>query len=422
MPPGPVVRAIGTSLWAVWPEDRISLEFSRISEHTETVTAELQVVAEAIGEVLWTRFNLLAQTARGQVAKACAAVDARDEWSRLIDASCKAIVRALRAGSPPVALEAVEPIPEWVAERWLVRDLIPRQQITVLYAEGGSMKSWLALATAVAGIQGHALSSSWVVGPIRRALYLDWESSLEDHAARLWALTAARETLLAGSILYHRLHRALTDHVDQVSTLVDREGIDFVITDSLGAAAGSEPETNDAALRTFGALRSIKSTHLVLAHVSKAMADIEGPRRPFGGVYVVNTARSTIEARRAESAEAEDTATVTLYHRKSNAGKLAKPIGLAFAWDDAGRVVITGARADLAAASLTARVIQALRDGQSSAKAIAEDLGTTPNAVRTILGRLEKRNTVAQQSATLSGRGQEVQWFLIDTKRNTEEL
>jgi len=53
----------------------------------------------------------------------------------------------------------------------------------------------------------------------------------------------------------------------------------------------------------------------VLAHVSKAHAEADGPRRPFGGVYVVNTARSTIEARRVDDAD-DARLVVTTFQRK----------------------------------------------------------------------------------------------------------
>lgn len=409
----PTLKPLGSALFVVWP-DVAALEFSRIAEHTETVTAEVTVVSQPLGEVAWSRLNLLAGQARKGLADACLKTVAEQDWHAIVDRSCKLVLRHLRAGAPPVPLDAKEPAPDWVTDRWLVPALIPREQISVLYADGGSGKSWLALALAVSGLLGHPLSSTWSVGALRRVLYLDWESDVADHQERLWRLTAGLEPVAPGRILYHRLHRPLTDHVDQLRAEVDREGIDLVITDSLGAACGSEPETNDAALRTFGALRAIPCTHLVLAHVSKAMADAEGPRRPFGGVYVVNTARSTIEARRVDDGDA-DSLTVTLHHRKTNAGRLAKLSALTFSWaQDTGYVHVNGGTPDMAGASLPVQILDALKRGAGSATVIAEQIGSPPGTVRSILNRLEKRNKVTRIGDSGHGRSKETQWGLRD--------
>src|SRR3990167_2950030 len=416
----PTVKAIGTSLWVVWLEDQLTLEFSRIAEHTETITAELQVVTQATGEVTWTRFNLLAQTARGQVAKACAAACARDDWARIVDGSGKAVVRALRAGSPAIELVAKAPEPEWVADRWLVPDTIARGQINVLYGAGDSGKSWLALAAAPAGIHGHRLSSRWVVGPLRRVLYLDWESDADDHAHRLWALTDAREGVPPGTILYRRMGRPIGDAIDQVATEVAAKGVDLVITDSLGAASGADPETNEATLRTMRALRVVEATHLVLGHCSKGQLEQEGPRRLFGGIYNELTARCMIELRRRDDGDGEEETrriVQDLYVRKNNLGRKAPPSALEFTWNDH-HVHVRGMEADLSAAGIPTQILAILRHGPSSVSAIAERIGADATPIRVALNRLENRNKVIRLSVSGGARGKETQWGLIDAKRS----
>lgn len=418
----PELLAVGSAFWVVWKDKQITLEFSRIAEHTETLTAEVSVIShDVVGEVAWSRINLLAGQARAGLAKACIAMLAETDWAYIVERSCRLVLRHLRAGQPPVHLRAIEPLPEWVADRWLIPHLCPRNQITVLYGDGGQGKSWLALALAVSGLLGHPLSPVWTVGTLRRVMYLDWESAVEDHQERLWRLTTALEALAPDAILYHRLHRPLTDHVDQLAAEVDKEHVDLVITDSLGAACGSEPETNDAALRTMGALRSIGSTSLVLAHVSKAMTETTGPRRPFGGVYVVNTARSTIEARRMDADE-ETTLTVTLHHRKSNAGRLARTSALQFAWEDSGAVTVMGVKPDIADSSLNTRILAILSyiaDDAKSSKAIAVELKAPHDSVTRALRRLKEAGTVCE-TRTGGGRGKESLWIHVDTTRTEE--
>ena len=104
----------------------------------------------------------------------------------------------------------------------------------------------------------------------------------------------------------------------------------LVTADSLGPACGAEPESADAAIRTLNALRSITPAKLVIAHVSKVMADQRGAARPFGSVFVQNLPRNVWELRKGEDEETENILTVGLYHRKSNLGRLSSPFGLQF--------------------------------------------------------------------------------------------
>ena len=87
--------------------------------------------------------------------------------------SCLRVIGAERMGQPAVLLRDVpKPSPD---QTWLVHGLpILREQPMILFGDGGSGKSLLALA--VAG----ELSQRGV-----SALYADWETSCEDHRDRL---------------------------------------------------------------------------------------------------------------------------------------------------------------------------------------------------------------------------------------------
>jgi hypothetical protein len=403
----------------VWPND-ITVQCSRVAEHTETITAELSVVSQAVGEVHWSRLNLLAATARAQLAKACTSAHDIADWQHIIDRSCRALVRHIRAGTPSVPLVAKPPEPEFVADRWLVDHILARRQINVLYGPGDVGKSWLALALALSGLQGYALSSRWTVGPIERVLYLDWESDQDDLERRLWALTAAREPLQAGAISYRKMRRPITDVVDDIETEVAREKIDLVITDSLGAASGVEPESNDAALRTMRALRQIEATHLVLGHTSKASLELDGPRSIFGGYYNTLTARCTVEVRRRDDGD-RDALTLDLHPRKNNLGPKMPVSALAFRWSG-DQVLVSGVEADLTGAPLPVQIADLLkRRGTESVAAIAECLASSEGTVRSALNRMEKRGNVRRISEASSGRGEKVIWGLVDRKRGNDD-
>lgn len=412
-----VVRPIGSAVWVVAQEQDVTLEFSRITEHRDSLNAEVTVVAQAIGEVGWTRLNLLAARTRQEFARQLGETAPMTEWPGLIEAACKGVVKHLRAGQPPVVLLPEEPAPG----AWLVPGLIPRGKVTVVYADGGTGKSLLALALGVAGLSGHALSPRWAVGPLTRVLYLDWEDDVATHQARLWLLTRYREEPPPGSILYRQLHRPLTDHADELQAVVAREAVDLVICDSLAPACGPEPEGADAATRTMMAFRALApATILCLAHVSKAAVESTGPSKPFGSVHVANLARSTIEVRAEEMAGESREVLMSLYHRKCNIGPRASASALAFTFEpDGGGIVVRGERADTARSSLPEQILDALKAGKLTATVLAEEIGASPHSVRTTLGRMENRNKVVRLTASLGGKNNKTEWGLVDENRNT---
>lgn len=412
-----VVKPIGSAVWVVAQEQDVTLEFSRITEHRDAINAEVSVVSQTVGEVGWTRLNVLAARTRNEFARQLAETAPVAEWAPLIEAACKALVKHLRAGVPPVALLPEPPSPG----AWLVDGLIPRSKVTVMFADGGTGKSLLALAIATAGLSGHALSSRWAVGPLARVLYLDWEDDRVTHAARLWSLTRYREEPPAGTILYRQLHRPLTDHADELQAVVAREGVDLVICDSLAPACGPEPEGADAATRTMMAFRALTpATILCLAHISKQAVESSGPSKPFGSVFVGNLARSTIEVRGEETTGESREALLSLYHRKCNVGPRASASALAFTFEPDGGIVIRGEMADAGRSTLPEQIMTILKDGKQSVAAIADETGASPATVRSALTRMEKRGSVVRLSVAEPGRGKEHEWGRADTKRGTE--
>jgi len=421
MSPGPEVKAIGSSVFVVYPASEscagITLEFARLVDHKDTLTAEVTITSLFAGELAWARVNLVSVQGRNALAKAADEVSPEAPWRPIVDQACRLVAKHVRKGQPAVPLTATAPN----GHRFLVDGYLPLGQISVLYADGGSGKSLLALALAVSGILGHPLSRRWAVGPISRCLYLDWESDQQTHAERLWGLTSHREPVPEGAILYRRLWRPFTDHLDDIQGEVARHAADLVIIDSLAPAAGPEPESGDASVRTLSALGSLlPATVLVIAHVSKAHAESGGRTRIYGSVFNSNLARSTVEVSLNEGLSGDQRLAVTLTHTKNNLGPKVRPSALAFEWDTDGHISIMGTEPDQSRASLPDQVLTAMTQrGLKSATALSEDTGISPASVRQILHRLEKRDMIERESATGTGRGHETQWRVIDRKRDT---
>lgn len=418
----PALQAIGSSVFVVYPASEacagISLEFARIVDHKDTLTAEVTITTIGAGEVAWSRVNLTSAQGRNALSKTANDKSPEAPWPDVVNNACRMVARHLRAGEPALELVAVAATTQ---DAYLIPGLVPKHKTTILFGDGGSGKSLLALATALYGVLGHPLSARWTVAPIGRALYLDWESDRQDHEGRLWGLTRGLEEAPPGRLYYRRFHRPLTDHLDAVQADVARLGVDFVVCDSLGAAGGDEPESADAAIRTLMALRSLDVTVVAVAHVSKMMADSGAPARPFGSVYVANLARSTIEARRQETAGDDRELVISLYQRKSNTGPLSKPSALGFAFDHDGKISCHSAQVDMTRASLPARILDELRAGEKNAQELAEAMDATVGAVRARLGDLKNARKVIQLGDHLPGRGKKGMWGLPLTKRTADE-
>ena len=404
--PAPVLKSVGDSLFVIFDADR-TLEFSRLVESKDTVTAELVVVEQ--GLVLhWARINLVSTVSRDSLSKRLEADLPGVPWKTIVEQACRLVVQHLRRGEPAVPLEPRLPRPS----RWFVDPYIPAGEVTVLYGDGGAGKSLLALALAVSGLLGHPLTPVWAAAPLERVLYLDWESDAQTHGERLHALTHRRELVTPGAILHRRLWRPLTDTLDVVRSDADTHRAELIICDSLGAACGSEPESADAAVRTLMALRSLRGTKLVIAHVSKASADLNRSR-PYGSVYVANLARSLIEARRVEGL-GDQTVSVSLYHRKTNAGRIGAASAVTFRWDDDDSVAVYSGRPDLLSAGLPVQILDALLSGHKTVGTLAQELGTSEQSVRKTMGRLLEAHRVVRMDELggHGGRGREAQWGL----------
>lgn len=291
------------------------------------------------------------------------------------------------------------------------------------YLAGGlwhhnSGKSLLALAIAAAGILGHALSPRWRVGPVRRALYLDWESDRQTHAERLWGLTSHREAPPADAILYRRLWRPLTDHLDAIRADAARHEADLVIVDSLAPACGPEPESGDASVRTLSALGALlPATILVVAHVSKTSGDGGGRTRIYGSVFNTNLARSTVEVKLDEARSADHRLAMSLRHDKSNLGPKVKPSALTFEWDEAGHILVSGGEVSSSIKSLPDRIADAIRGGRRSAHDIAEEVGRPVNEIRARLADSRGARWDSFAEPDTNGHRAKVLWGLVERQR-----
>lgn len=230
-------------------------------------------------------------------------------WSDLLEEFRQRVMAAERIGEPAVLLrDMARPTAEEEISVHGIRLL--RRHPVILFGDGGSLKSYLAL---------------WQAGTLAlngvRVLLADWELSGEDHRDRLERLFGSDMP----DVLYARCDRPLTSEADRLRRIVADEHVEYLIVDSIVFALNGPPESAEVAGEYFRALRRIGVGSLSIAHITKAAENSD--QKPFGSTFFHNGARSTFYIKRSDDAASDDHVTIGVFQRKGNLGPLAHPVG-----------------------------------------------------------------------------------------------
>jgi len=396
----PEVRRDGDTWTLTWPDLGIGFGLERLKDISDGLRAELTVesiMPGANGRLAGpVHLNLLSARSQTETAnklekRANGAVGAID-WDQMVTYACAVVAKQYRAPAPTVDLAAVEELDE---VEYLIPGLIPMGETTVLYGDGESAKSLMALRIAYSVALKQALP--WNAWPTCQGavLYLDWETNPRTVALRLRRIAQA-ERCAAPTIHYRQCFRSLSDELPSIREEISKNTITLVIVDSIGFAATGALTEDETARAAMNALRNMSpATRLVIAHVSRESAlQTKGKVKPFGSAFFWNAMRSGIEVRRAEDEPDGDVMHLGLYHWKANDGEHHKPIALRVGFDGP-RGAIAFDQSDIqevpdlaARTSLSVRIRAALVRGALDTKSLADELDEQENAVRTTLGRM----------------------------------
>jgi hypothetical protein len=359
----------------------IVLEIDRLRRQRHELIGELTVRADIAGArtidgvLSVADFNLSMSRAREERARLLEqrASTKNVDWYDGLEQLCQRVLAAERAGEPAILLHDA-PLPDRANDALNVHGLaMPRRHPSILFGDGGSMKSYVMLL-----IGGELAKRGLRVG------FFDWELDAPDHRERL-------ERLFGNGLprlWYARCERPLIYEADRLRRIVKAESLDYALFDSVGFACSGAPESAEAALGYFQAVRQlgpIGSLHC--AHITKTEG---GDQKPFGSTFWHASARATWFIRPSEESR-EGVLSIGVFPRKSNLGPLRSPVGFEIEFSNDRT---TFRRIDLANVpdlavrmSIMQRVNSLLRSGPKTRAEIAEHIGGKPDSIKKSIDR-----------------------------------
>lgn len=402
--PGIAARRIGEDYeFAMRPsvednEETILVIFSRLREHSGNPQADVAAWWSLNGKVppnalplfqdrIWISAGRDRERLAGRLARF---VKKQAPWAEWVEAICFATLRDWERGEP---IQRLADVPVSVTLPYLIAPLLPEGEITLLYGDGESGKSLLAMFVAVAVATGATLPHMQLCGTPAPVLYLDWETNAQIAARRLQRICNGFQIAVPTQIFYRRMARGLYDDLRSTKAEADRTNAALIIIDSIAPACGGSPSKEELIVPFFNAVRSLGRTALLISHISKMEAGLSGDKAtPIGSIFSRNLARQTWLMRRADSDGDSRSIFVGIFHTKSNEERRLRPFGLRFSFSENATQIGSVAPEDVPALADhlpgSVRVRALLSNGARTVQEIAADLNMAESTVRGLLARM----------------------------------
>ena len=374
-----------------WVVDDYGLRFQFRGVYSEKagLHSELQILKDYDGEfrnVYWADLNLSAQRSKTMLANLMAKrVNTVPDWEALVEMLCHKTANEFRKPSEAVWIGDTEQ-PPITYRLW---PIAPMGEPSMIFGEGGSGKSYLALVMCVAihfGIQ-----TAGLVPTKGRVMYVDYETSQDIMERRVRKIARSLGLPLdAPMLLYYRGTQSLVKELASIKSNISNNDIDHLIIDSASLAVGGKLEDTEAVGAMFAGLRSLNIASTLISHVAKNAAT--GAATPFGSAYWRNFTRSEWQVVGAQE-EGSNRLSMMVRHSKVNDEGKHTRLGFEFVFDD-DAVRITAADVDkLPGLELHAPIKLQIRDailaqgGTATIKEIAAFLEISAKSVESTISR-----------------------------------
>ena len=390
----PTLTSIGGLYRFRWSEEQVIIHLERLHENSHfEVTCEIQINTTAAGSPSHlhggSRLNLTSTESRRRLAKYLTEDVSPNNWTAMLEQASVMVLAEWRKGSPVIELSRHT---RKDALGMRVAPILQERQATVFYGEGDTLKSFMGLFLAVLVRTGE--KQAGLVPEPGNVLYLDYETDEDTMWDRAGMIAMGVGMTIPDGLFYRYMHQPLAADIQQINRIVLDKGIEFIVVDS-AAPAVMEPESAAMTTEYFRALRSLRTTSLTIAHVTKN----SNVAAPFGSIFWRNLPRANFKV--TASREVEHV-TIGLKHTKSNNGRRLQDLGFQFEFDGDRVAVHSVAVPDIPELAqglpLRERITSALTRGAKSLEELSEVLDKDKPSVTTALNRGKKMGQFTQNS------------------------
>lgn len=290
------IESLVGSYIVTFPRTKVVFEFSNVESTARGTQAEVTATVcgrRVLGE---TDLNLKSDNGRTNLTRTLQKSVQELPWRIYLERSCAEVLRRSRMGDPVILLGGSES----VNTPFLLNPLIYQGHQTLVFAPGGSMKSYIALYFALLMMSGgHGGDVSAIKTNV---LYLDWELDQHETSRRIQRIWNGQPHLEGVKPYYRRCYTPLHTELGVISKLIHEHSIGCLILDSAALACGGSLQSEEAPIRLQQNLKRLGCAAMVLAHVAKG--NNEGKERSaFGSVFFREMARNVVELTRIEESE-----------------------------------------------------------------------------------------------------------------------
>ena len=357
------------------------------TERTGDVTGELAIYStapEEAGLLHQARLTMTGTRSRSDMAGYLAKRTPKSEidWPGIIEATCLKVIAAFRAGEPVCYMRDLPPVDRDTL--YAIPPIVLARNTTIWFGDGGSGKSYLALAAAAAIHTGRGNVMGLYPAVQHNVGWADWEFSGEDNRDRL-------ERLLGSGLPdmpYVRCDTPLVAEVGRLQTMIREYKLGMLVIDSIGAACDGPPESAESANAFARAIRQLGVPVLAIAHVNRSGDE----SRPFGSQFWHNQARSTWYVKQSSDNQ-PGRLSVALFNKKANTGTLSAPVAFDITFDEIAYTtrIALGSVHDSPEFSgrltVKTRMVEALRREAKTFVEIAEEIDADVPAVQKVAQR-----------------------------------
>ena len=410
--------------WCEGGEAVITLTARRVHENSGGITAEINLDHFYAEKPALTslRVNLSSKRGRDDIAKRLSDLEISRRlikeklptdinWPELIEQISGEIIQREREGDPGLIIEPSVGIAKHPG--YLIEPIITRNVANVIYGDKGVNKTTLGL-TLLGLVQTGSEQNTLDLDVKKKATVglLDWEATPELTQYSVSRLISGG-TVPSFKLPYLRCEQSLAEDIERVGNWVSDKKIELVLIDSLGQAAGIDrfdSSGKSGALLFFRALRQLGITSLIIAQNSKN--EDTNKKTIYGSTFFSYYARGIFELRRPLDDADEDIMHLALIHQESNYSRRSAPLGFHVSYSESAITIIrepVSISQFLEKVSKTRELLEFLKDGAKSVKAISENLALSDKHTRTLLSQQKSRNKITNLSTG--------KWGLLDNER-----